>query len=104
MSKLADYLTSQQLSRSERVGDYLTSQQLSRSERVGDYLTSQQLSRSERVGNYLTMQEMQGAYRQMNGMGDLTSAMGWVKDNMWLSLGAVAAAGYFFRKDIKKLF
>lgn len=104
MARLGDYLTSEQLSRSERVGDFLTSQQLSRSERVGDYLTSQQLSRSERVGNYLTMQEMQGAYRQMNGMGDLTSVMDWAKGNVFLL--SIAALGTYalFGKKIKKLF
>lgn len=87
------------------LGDFLTSQQLSRSERVGDYLTSQQLSRSERVGNYLTTQEMQNAYRQLNGMGDVASVMDWMKSNMMLTLGVAAFATYLIGGNkIKKLF
>ncbi len=55
LSGLGDNLRSQveaEVMRELGVGDFLTAQQLSRSERVGDFLTSQQLSQSERIGQY----------------------------------------------------
>lgn len=55
LSGMGDNLRSQveaEVMRELGVGDFLTAQQLSRSERVGDFLTSQQLSQSERIGQY----------------------------------------------------
>ena len=34
------------------VSDYVSAEQLSRSERIGDYVSAEQLSRSERIGQY----------------------------------------------------